>query len=100
MTNKLTRWDSAQYLDSEEAIQAYLDACVDESNGDPAFIVYALGVIARARNVSQLSRDTGISREGLYKAFSSEGNPTFSTIAKVASALGLTLTLKSTKTTS
>jgi probable addiction module antidote protein len=100
MTNKLTRWDSAQYLDSEEAIQAYLDACVDESNGDPAFIVYALGVIARARNMSQLSRDTGISREGLYKAFSAAGNPTFSTIAKVASALGLTLTLKSTKTTS
>lgn len=94
MTTKLTRWDSAQHLDSEEPIQAYLDACVEESNGDPAFIVHALGVIARARNISQLSRDTGISREGLYKAFSAEGNPTFSTIAKVASALGLTLTLQ------
>jgi len=100
MCIKLTRWDSAQHLDNDEAIQAYLDACVEESDGDATFIVYALGVIARARNISQLSRDTGISREGLYKAFSEEGNPTFSTIAKVASALGLTLTLqpKSTNT--
>lgn len=94
MTVKLTRWDSSEYLDSDEAIQAYLDACVEEANGDPAFIVHALGVIARAKNMSQLSRDTGISREGLYKAFSEQGNPTFATVAKVAKALGLSLELK------
>lgn len=94
MTLKLTRWDSSEYLDSDEAIQAYLDACMDEANGDPAFIVHALGVIARAKNMSQLARDTGISREGLYKAFSEQGNPTFATVAKVATALGLSLELK------
>lgn len=94
MTLKLTRWDSSEYLDSDEAIQAYLDACMDEANGDPAFIVHALGVIARAKNMSQLARDTGISREGLYKAFSKQGNPTFATVAKVATALGLSLELK------
>lgn len=94
MTLKLTRWDSSEYLDSDEAIQAYLDACMDEANGDPAFIVHALGVIARAKNMSQLARDTGISREGLYKAFSEQGNPTFATVAKVAKALGLSLELK------
>lgn len=94
MTLKLTRWDSSEYLDSDEAIQAYIDACLDEANGDPAFIVNALGVIARAKNMSQLARDTGISREGLYKAFSEQGNPTFATVAKVATALGLSLELK------
>ncbi|RUO50636.1 putative addiction module antidote protein [Pseudidiomarina aquimaris] len=94
MTLKLTRWDSSEYLDSDEAIQAYLDACMDEANGDPAFIVHALGVIARAKNMSELARDTGISREGLYKAFSEQGNPTFATVAKVATALGLSLELK------
>ena len=94
MTLKLTRWDSSEYLDSDEAIQAYLDACIDEANGDPAFIVHALGVIARAKNMSELARDTGISREGLYKAFSEQGNPTFATVAKVATALGLSLELK------
>lgn len=94
MTLKLTRWDSSEYLDSDEAIQAYLDACMDEANGDPAFIVHALGVITRAKNMSQLARDTGISREGLYKAFSEQGNPTFATVAKVAKALGLSLELK------
>lgn len=94
MTLKLTRWDSSEYLDSDEAIQAYLDACLDEAKGDPEFIVHALGVIARAKNMSQLARDTGISREGLYKAFSEQGNPTFATVAKVAMALGLSLELK------
>ena len=96
MTVKLTNWDSSEYLDTDEAIQDYLDACIEEADGDPEFIVHALGVIARAKNMSQLSRDTGISREGLYKAFSQSGNPTFATVAKVASALGLTLTLKTT----
>ncbi|MEX1221375.1 MAG: addiction module antidote protein [Idiomarina sp.] len=94
MTVKLSQWDSAQYLDSDESIQAYLDACIEESAGDPAFIVHALGVIARAKNMSQLSRDTGISREGIYKAFSLNGNPTFATVSKVAQALGLTLKLE------
>ncbi|HCH24214.1 MAG TPA: putative addiction module antidote protein [Oceanospirillaceae bacterium] len=64
------------------------------SGDDSAFIVHALGVIARAKNMSQLARDTGLTREGLYKALSSDGNPTFSTIAKVAKALGLQITVQ------
>lgn len=95
MTIKLSRWEPEKYLDSDEAIHAYLEACIEESDGDPSFIIHALGVIARAKNMSQLSRDTGISREGLYKAFSENGNPTFATVAKVAKALGLTLKLES-----
>lgn len=93
MAIKTTRWDSAEHLQSDEDIKLYLEACVEEAGDDPAFIVHALGVIARAKNMSQLSRDTGITREGLYKAFSADGNPTFATVSKVAKALGLQITV-------
>lgn len=94
MGMKTTRWDSAEYLETDEDIQLYLEACMEEAGDDPAFIVHALGVIARARNMSQLARDTGMTREGLYKALSPEGNPTFATVAKVAKALGLRITVQ------
>ena len=88
------RWDSAEHLKTEEDMQLYLEACLEEASDNPALIVHALGVIARAKNMSQLSRATGMSREGLYKALSPEGNPTFSTVAKVAKALGFRLTVE------
>jgi probable addiction module antidote protein len=83
------RYDSADYLKTSEDIALYLEACIEEAGNDPVFIAHALGVAARTRNMSQLSRDTGISREGLYKALSSDGNPSFATVLKVADALGL-----------
>jgi probable addiction module antidote protein len=89
MSVKISRWDSAEYLHTEEDIQAYLEAVLEEGGDDPTYIVHALGVIARAKNMSQLAREAGISREGLYKALSEEGNPTFATVAKIAKALGL-----------
>ena len=89
MSVKISRWDSAEHLHTEEDIQAYLEAVLEEGGDDPAYIVHALGVIARAKNMSQLAREAGISREGLYKALSEEGNPTFATVAKIAKALGL-----------
>ncbi len=94
MTIKTTRWDSAEQLKTEEDIQLYLEACLEEAGDDTAFILHALGVIARARNMSQLARDTGLTREGLYKALSSDGNPTFATVAKVAKSLGFKLTFQ------
>lgn len=94
MSIKTIRWDSAEYLETEQDIQLYLEACIEEAGDDPAFIVNALNVIARARNMSQLARDTGITREGLYKALTPGGNPTFSTVAKVAKALGLQITVQ------
>ncbi|MBT5293413.1 MAG: putative addiction module antidote protein [Cellvibrionales bacterium] len=94
MTIKTTRWDSAEYLKTDEDIKLYIEACIEEAGDDPAFIVHALGVVARARNMSQLARDTGLTREGLYKALSPEGNPTFSTVAKIAKALGFQLTVQ------
>ncbi len=94
MAIQTTRWDSAEHLKTEEDIQLYLEACLEEAGDDPALIIHAFGVIARAKNMSQLARDTGLSREGLYKALSPDGNPTFATVAKVAKALGLKLTVE------
>lgn len=94
MAIKTSSWNSAEHLKTDEDIQLYLEACIEEAGDDPAFIVDALGVIAKAKNMSQLARDTGISREGLYKAFSPDGNPTFATVAKVAKALGLQITVQ------
>jgi probable addiction module antidote protein len=94
MTIKTALWDSAEYLKTDEDIQLYLDACIEEAGDDPAYFIHALGVIARAKNMSQLARDTGLTREGLYKAFSADGNPTFSTVSKVAKALGLQITVQ------
>lgn len=94
MTIKTTLWDSAEHLKTDEDIQLYLEACLEEAGDDPRFIIHALGVIARAKNMSQLARDTGITREGLYKALATDGNPTFATIIKVVKALGLELTIQ------
>jgi probable addiction module antidote protein len=96
MAIKTTHWDSAEHLKTDEDIQFYLQACIEEAGDDPAFIAYALGVIAKAKNMSQLARDTGIRREGPYKAFSPDDNPTFATVAKVAKALGLQITVQTT----
>lgn len=89
-----TRWDSASHLKTEEDIQLYLEACLEEAGDDPAFIIHALSTVARARNMSQLARDTGLTREGLYKALSPEGNPSFATVSKVAKALGFKFTIQ------
>jgi probable addiction module antidote protein len=89
MALKTTRWDSAEYLKTDEDIAAYLDAVLEED--DPALVTHALGVIARAKGMSQIARETGLGRESLYKALSPEGNPEFATIVKVLKALGLQL---------
>jgi probable addiction module antidote protein len=87
MAVKTTRFDSAEYLDSDEAISAYLEEAL--ATDDPAFIVQALGTVARARGMSQIAKEAGLSRESLYKALSAEGNPEFSTVIRVMQALGL-----------
>ncbi|MBN9061195.1 MAG: putative addiction module antidote protein [Rhizobiales bacterium 65-9] len=92
MTPVKTRpWDPAERLDSPEAIAAYLDAAMEE--GDPALIAAALGDVARARGMTQMARDTGVTREALYRALSPDGNPEFSTVLKVMKSLGLRLSV-------
>jgi probable addiction module antidote protein len=88
---KLRKWDSAEHLKTDEDMALYLEACLQEAGDDAAFIAKALGNIARAKGMSQLSRDTGMGRESLYKALSGEGNPSFATILKVTHALGIEL---------
>ena len=82
-------YDTADYLRNEDEIAAYLEAVMEEGGDDPAFVARALGTVARARNMTSLARDIGMSRAGLIKALSGEGNPTFATVLKVAKALGL-----------
>jgi probable addiction module antidote protein len=89
MSSKLTKWDSASYLKTDEDIAAYLSACFEEAGDDAAFITHALGVVAKAKGMSQLAKQTGLGRESLYKALSGEGNPSFATILKVMRALGV-----------
>ena len=88
---KTTRYDVTEHLRNPEEMAAYLEASLEEAQGDAAFIAKALGDIARARGMSQVARDAGLSRESLYKALSGERNPDFNTILKVIAALGLRL---------
>jgi probable addiction module antidote protein len=89
MPLKTKPWDPAEYLDSPEAIAAYVDAALED--GDPAVIAAALGDIARAQGMSEIAREAGLSRESLYKALSAEGNPEFGTVLRVMKALRLRL---------
>ena len=86
-----TRWDAAEHLDNEAEIAAYLQACADED--DPQLMIAALGDVARARGIMGLAKETGLTRMGLYKALSGEGNPSYATVAKVAHALGLKISV-------
>lgn len=92
MTEKFSRYDVADHLANEEEIAAYLEAAAEEE--DPALMVAALGDVARARNMMQLAKEADMSRAGLYKALSGEGNPSFATVYKVAHAMGLRLTFR------
>ena len=86
-----TRYDVAEHLRTPEEMAAYLEACLEEADGDAAFIAKALGDIARAKGMAQVAKDASLSRESLYKALSGERSPDFDTILKVVGALGLKL---------
>jgi len=89
MTEKFTKWDAAEHLQTREDARLYLQACADEDPGDGTLIRAALNDVARAGNMAGLAREAGMSREGLYKALSTDGNPTFATIMRIAQALGM-----------
>jgi len=91
-----TRYDVAEHLRTPREMAAYLEACLEEANGDAAFIAKALGDIARAKGMARVARDAGLSRESLYKALSGDRSPSFDTILKVVEALGLSLHAKAT----
>ena len=86
-----TPYDVAEHLRTPKEMAAYLEACIEEANGDAAFIAKALGDIARAKGMTQVAKDSGLTRESLYKSLSGERSPGFDTILKVIAALGLSL---------
>ena len=91
MAKTQKKYDVAEHLRTPDEMAAYLEASFEAANGDAAFIAKALGDIARAKGMTQVARDTGLSRESLYKALSGDRTPGFDTILKVMSALGLKL---------
>jgi probable addiction module antidote protein len=95
-----TRYDVAEHLRTPEEMAAYLEACLEEANGDAACFAKALGDIARAKGMSQVARDAGLSRESLYKALSGGRSPAFETILKVMKALGIRLHAEAVKVNS
>lgn len=86
-------FDAAEYMQSDEDCAAYLQACLEQAPDDAAVFAKALGDIARARGMMQLAKDTGLTREGLYKALGEKGNPSFATVMKVMHALGLQINI-------
>ncbi len=91
MKIKTLPYDVAETLRTPDEMAAYLEACIEDADGDAAFIAKALGDIARAQGMTQIARQTGLSRESLYKALSGDRSPSFDTVLKVISALGLKL---------
>ena len=87
-----TRFDSADYLNSAEAIAAYLEAYLED--GTPEEWRHALDTVARSHGMSDLAKRSGISRQGIYKALGEDGNPSFETIRSILSAMGLRLTVE------
>ena len=92
MPHKTHPFDPADYLDTEEAVAVYMTEALDTN--DPAFIADALGVVARARGMTKVAREAGLSRESLYRALSPEGNPELSTVLRVIGVLGLRLSVR------
>ncbi|MDB5525345.1 MAG: putative transcriptional regulator [Rhizobium sp.] len=91
MTIETKKWDVTEHLDTEERIALFLEAVFED--GDPATITAAIGEVARARGMTQIAREAGLSRENLYRALSEDGNPEFGTILKVVKALGFDLSV-------
>ena len=88
---KTVPYDTAEFLDTEEVATAYLEEAF--ATGDASFITAAIGTVARTRGMTGIAKDAGLSRESLYRALSSGGNPEFATMLRVVAALGLRLTV-------
>jgi probable addiction module antidote protein len=95
MAIKTTKWDPTALLTSDEAIEAYVEAAFED--GDPKMIAMALGDIAKAKGMTNIAKEAGITREALYKSLSEKGDPKLSTLLGVMKALGLRFTVTTAK---
>jgi probable addiction module antidote protein len=91
MKKGFAKYDIADHLKTEEDVIAFLEACFDEAGDDAPFIAAALGEVARAHGMTEIAAATGLTREGLYKTLSKDGNPSLGAVLKVMKALGLKL---------
>jgi probable addiction module antidote protein len=91
---KTSPFDVADYLKTAKDRAAYLEACAEQSRGDVAFLAKALGDVARARGMTRVAREAGVTRESLYRSLSAAGNPELATVLRVAKSLGVRLTFK------
>jgi len=89
---KTTKWNMVEHIETKEDVIAYIEAALEEN--DTEFLLKIIGYIARSKGMAQIAKDLGVTREGLYKSLSQEGNPSFSTIVKVLDSLGLQLSIK------
>jgi probable addiction module antidote protein len=89
-----TPWNSAEHLKTEEDIQLYLEACLDEAGGDSDALIHALNVIARAKNLGQIDKYLGLTNDALYQVIATNNNPTFAMVAKFVNTLGFKLTIE------
>ena len=89
-----TPWNSVEHLKTEEDIQLYLEACLDEAGGDSDALIHALNVIARAKNLGQIDKDSGLTNDALYQAIATDNNPTFAMVVKFVNTLGFKLTIE------
>ena len=94
MNEKLSEFDAAEYINTEERARLYLEACAEEDPGDGTVIRNGLNVVARAQNMSALAREAGLDRAGLIRTLSDNGNPSFATVIKITRALGLRVRLE------
>lgn len=92
MKSRTSRFDAADYLNTEERQVAYIAAALEA--GDADFVRDALGLVARARGMAEIARNAGLNRESLYKALGQNGNPEFGTVMRIVRALGLTLSAR------
>ena len=92
MTELFTEFDPAEYLSNPENIATFMADALE--TGDPAYVAKAMGVVARAKGMTELARETGLSREQLYRSFSAQGNPTLKTVFTVMKALGIDITVR------
>lgn len=92
MVEQLHAYDPADALKSDEAIDVFMKDAFE--SGDAGYIAHALGIVARARGMSEIARETGLAREALYRSFAEDGNPTLKTVLAVMQSLGFELTAK------
>jgi probable addiction module antidote protein len=96
LEHKISEWNPAEEIDSSELALAYLEEVIKEN--DPELFLEALGEVARSKGMTEIARNTGLDRAGLYKAFSGTGNPSFDTVVKVLSQIGLYFRLSARRT--